>query len=166
MKSLHLVRHAKSSWDDLSVSDFDRPLNERGRKSAAFMAKRWLESDKPLNLIVSSPAKRALDTARIVAHGLEHLEVTLTTDANIYEAHVNDLLEVVNSISDDVHHVMLIGHNPSMSQLVEFLSGEAVELPTCAMVEIILDIDSWKEVSRGLGSFKSLDYPKKYQEFI
>jgi len=165
MKSLHLVRHAKSSWDDPSVSDFDRPLNERGRKSAAFMAKRWLDLKKPVVTIISSPAKRALDTSRIIAHGLEELGVDIITNPNLYEAGVSDLLDIVNSISDEHNHVMLIGHNPTMSQFVGYLSGSEVDLPTCAMVEIRLNISSWKEVSKGTGSFEGIDYPKKHVEF-
>ncbi|HEY0977081.1 MAG TPA: histidine phosphatase family protein [Flavobacteriales bacterium] len=159
MRTIYLVRHAKSSWADPGMADFDRPLNERGLRDAPVMAERFLERNEPVDLLVSSPAARALATARCFANvlGIERIvEVE-----RIYEAHQKALRGVLEELPDEARHVMLFGHNPGFTVLAEELSGERIgDLPTCAIVRIDLMADRWREVSAGTGTLVWADAPK------
>lgn len=159
MKKLHLIRHAKSSWDDPSWSDFERPLNERGWRNAPFMAERFAQTNAP-DALVSSPAVRAITTARIFADKLK-LE-TIHERKEIYEAPVLTLLQVLNGFSSAWNEVAMFGHNPGLSMLTHYLTGEYIELPTCAIVSIDLFADEWFQITAGAGRCSALDYPKKY----
>ncbi len=165
MRTLYITRHAKSSWDDPRMDDFDRPLNERGERDAPFMARIFKERGEPVDLLVSSPAKRAITTARTFAQELGVAEASIQEDRSIYLATVNTLLQVVNRLPDAHKRVMLFGHNPGFSELAELLSEAGTgELPTCSTVRIDLPVDEWKEVSAGLGTLVWLDFPKRHPD--
>lgn len=160
---LYLLRHAKSSWKDDSLADFDRPLKERGRDAAERMGKK-LASEKPQNaVLICSPAARTRETAQIV---LKHsgLRMDQRFDERIYEASLRDLLQVVSEIADDRETAMLIGHNPGFEELLAFLTGEARLMPTCALAKIKLEVASWKDARAGEGRLESFITPKSLPE--
>jgi len=160
---LYLLRHAKSSWKDDSLADFDRPLKRRGREAAEQMGKR-LASEK-LNdaVLICSPAARTRETAQIV---LKHsgLRMDQRFDDRIYEASLRDLMQVVSELPDDRQTAMLIGHNPGFEELQDFLTGQARRMPTCALAKIKLHAESWKDVRTGEGSLKLFLTPKGLAE--
>ncbi len=160
MKTLFLNRHAKSSWDNPSLKDFDRPLNERGKKDAPIMAQRLAEREKTMDLLVTSPAKRAFVTAKKFAKAFAIKKKKIQKDERIYEASIPELLKVINQLDNEKDRVMIFGHNTTFSEMVGYLCGYNVFMATCAVVRIDFDIDSWEEVSQGNGQFVYLDYPK------
>lgn len=162
MLRLTLIRHAKSSWADESLDDFERPLNERGRRDAPRMAERVLrELGKP-DRIVSSPALRALSTARIFAEQLGVNHDSLLILPRIYEASAQTLLQLVRSFADHEKHVMMFGHNPGFTELAQSLAACAFsEMPTCAVVQIEVDCARWSEISEHSGRMRYYAYPKQ-----
>lgn len=164
MKYLLLMRHAKSAWDIPGQSDFERTLNERGKKDAPEMGKRIRKKDFIPEIIVSSPAKRALKTAREVAKELEYDEKNIQQETDIYEADIEDLMHVIRSFDDKASHVMMVGHNPSFTGMVGILSNMFIEnMPTSGVALIRFDIQSWKQVSKHTGTLEWFDYPKSQE---
>lgn len=159
MKTLYALRHAKSDWNDASLTDFERPLNERGvhaaRKMGAFMQQRGIVPD----LIISSPARRARETAQIVKDAAG-IAAEISFEPRIYEAGVGDLMEIVSQAENDCEKLLIVGHNPGFEQLVEILSGELQAMPTAALAEIELPIENWSETMKG-GKLKNLFKPKE-----
>lgn len=159
MKILYVLRHAKSDWNDASLSDFERPLNERGVRAAekigALLAERGAAPDR----IVSSPARRARETAEIVAK-TARLAAEIILKPEIYEASVGDLIEIVSAIENDCEKLLIVGHNPGFEQLVGSLSGEYQSMPTAALAEIEFQIENWREITNG-GKLKNLFKPKE-----
>lgn len=166
MKKLYIIRHAKSSWDNLLIKDFDRPLNERGEKDAPRMAKRLKERSVFPDIILSSPANRALTTCKAFCRVLQLQEKQIQTDHKLYHASEDDILEVVRGIKDRKNDkeeiVFLFGHNPGLTEFVNSLLNEEIDnIPTCGIVVCSLSVKTWKEVSRGSGELEFFDYPKK-----
>jgi len=148
VKTLLLVRHAKSSWKEASLPDRDRPLNRRGNRDAPEMGRRLANLVGTVDLIVSSPATRAMATARIVAEAMGYPADAIREDERIYEAGPADILEVIREIDPDLDSVALFGHNPGLTRLVNELSEPHVDnVPTCGAVELRLAIDRWADVS-------------------
>ncbi|MEN8729455.1 MAG: histidine phosphatase family protein [Desulfuromonadales bacterium] len=161
MKRLILVRHAKSSWKNPGLKDFARPLNGRGKQNAPMMGKRLLRSGILPEVVVSSPAKRAWSTARLIASEIHCKEENLIADSEIYEADVDILMEIIGNFSGDWQDVMLVGHNPGLTELAEMLTGQTLgNLPTCAICCIEFAVESWSEISHGSGRVYHYDYPK------
>ena len=156
---LYLLRHAKSSWKDDSLADFDRPLKGRGRDAAEQMGKRLASEKLEDAVLICSPAARTRETAQLV---LKHsgLRMDQRFDERIYEASLRDLLQVVSEIPDEKQTAMLIGHNPGFEELLAFLTGEARPMPTCALAKIKLEVGSWKDARGGEGSLKLFLTPK------
>ncbi|MFY7971433.1 MAG: SixA phosphatase family protein [Flavobacteriales bacterium] len=164
-KTLILIRHAKSSWAIEGQPDFERPLNDRGMKAAPFMAKRWAKIFSPKVHLISSTAKRAHTTAQffvIALHEEWGKPVVLKNEKAIYHAPLSDLLGIVNGLENKHSEVVLFGHNPGMSELLYYLTGEMISMPTCAVAKIELNIDDWAMVSEGIGTLAEYDYPKKH----
>jgi phosphohistidine phosphatase len=159
MKTLYVLRHAKSDWNDASLTDFERPLNERGvhaaQKMGAFMQQRGIVPD----LIISSPARRARETAQIIKDAAV-IAAEIHFEPRIYEAGMGDLMEIVSQVENDCEKLLIVGHNPGFEQLVEILSGELQPMPTAALAEIELPIENWSETMRG-GKLKNLFKPKE-----
>jgi phosphohistidine phosphatase len=159
MKTLYVLRHAKSDWNDASLTDFERPLNERGvhaaQKMGAFMQQRGIVPD----LIISSPARRARETAQIIKDAAV-IAAEIHFEPRIYEAGMGDLMEIVSQVENDCEKLLIVGHNPGFEQLVEILSGEFQPMPTAALAEIELPIENWSETIRG-GKLKNLFKPKE-----
>ncbi|QJD31289.1 histidine phosphatase family protein [Methylococcus geothermalis] len=163
MKELLLIRHAKSAWDDPSLTDRDRPLNGRGKRDAAFMGSllrfRGLEPDR----IVSSPARRARKTARLIAGEVGYDKDAIVIEEGVYLGGGQAIAALVQTLSDDDERVYLVGHNPGLSEAASRLTGENLgEMPTCGIVAIEFPVDSWAHVMEGAGRLKFLDYPKKH----
>lgn len=161
MKTLILMRHAKSSWAEPAESDFDRSLNERGRHDAPEMGRRLLKKMEAPALIVCSAARRTQKTARLVAEALQYATHDIQVEHELYEAQINDMLHVIRQLDDDKDTVLLIGHNPTITGMVGFLSGHYIEnMPTASQAAIQFDLKSWKVVAQETGRFAWFDFPK------
>jgi phosphohistidine phosphatase len=162
MKFLTLIRHAKSSRDNPRQPDHLRPLNPRGNRDAPAMGK-YLDATFRFapDTIVSSPATRAIATARLIAEGIGYSEWQIKQDERIYEAPVSSLLEVIREQHDDHSHVCLVGHNPGLENLTNWLCGtRAVEdVVTCAVIMLELDIESWEKTDAGKAKLREYIYP-------
>jgi phosphohistidine phosphatase len=155
------MRHAKSSWDDPSQKDFDRTLNDRGKRDAPEMGKRLKKNGIKPDLIISSPATRAIKTAKEVAKELNYPEKDIVQEFDIYEAKIEDLIHIIRNIGDQYQQVMLFGHNPSFTGLVGYLSNTFIDnLPTAGTVHIQFDIATWKQVTKQSGKLMLFDFPK------
>jgi len=153
-----LVRHAKSGWDIPDLTDFERPLNARGEETAPEMATRLLNKGIVPQYIVSSPAERAKATANIFADTFKLAEPVY--HMAIYEAGYHTLLSVANHLPDAYDFIAMFGHNPGMSELAHYLTGKMYDMPTCAVVIINFDVDSWQMISGNTGTVEYYDYPK------
>ena len=163
---MYLVRHAKSSWADMGMDDFDRPLNERGEKDAPHMAKLLKHHDIIPDRMISSPAKRALSTCLAFAQVLKFDEASIVTDKKLYHASADTILSVLAKLKDHTGEeedvVLLFGHNPGITEFANALLNVGIDnMPTCAVVGATLDIDSWADISFGCGKLDSFEYPKK-----
>ncbi len=162
MRELFLIRHAKSSWDDPTLADFDRPLNKRGREDAPLMGRFLKKSGIKPDLIVSSPAKRAKKTARIVAEELGYNKDDILFVDGIYEASLQSLIYTVCGFPDEAKRVMLVGHNPGITELANALGDVAIDnVPTAGIVGIAFDAEQWREACRMKGHTVLFEYPKK-----
>lgn len=161
MRLLTLIRHAKSSWDYPGLTDFERPLNDRGRRDAPRMAQRLGRSCKPPLLLLSSPATRAVTTARLFAETLAVDFASLQIEPRIYEASRKALLELIADLPDRHHQVLLFGHNPGLSELAHTLADCPFDdMPTCGVVQLQLDISHWAKVGPGSGKLLHYWFPK------
>lgn len=159
MRTLYIVRHAKSSWADAGTDDAARPLNERGRHDAPMMAKRFADLHEPLGLLLASPALRARSTADAFASALG---LPVQENTRLYLATADELLAVVQGLPDEVRSAMIVGHNPGLSVLVDDLTGDGMgDMPTCAMARIDLDAGHWNKVARNTGRLVWWDMPKE-----
>jgi|SRR5215213_705800 len=153
MRTLYLLRHAKSSWKDASLADFDRPLNERGREAAELMGRFIASENLNVSLLISSPSARTRETTQILLR-FAGLSVEPQFDNRIYEAELRTLVQVVSEMPDDKDVAMLVGHNPGMEELLAFLTQETRQMPTCALAKISFDCSSWKEIGAGKGKLE------------
>jgi len=143
--------------------DFERPLNKRGKRDAPLMGKLLAERGISPEIIISSPAKRALKSAKIIAEEIEYPQEDIITQAALYGASVAELLEIVGDIDERYHEVMLFGHNPGMTDFVNYLSDFDLDnLPTSGIVGIDFDEQAWHTISRHSGELVFFEYPKKY----
>ena len=159
MKTLYILRHAKSSWDDHSLTDHERPLNERGLRTAPFIGGLMKERGLVPDVIVSSPAMRAKQTAELVREAAG-FEPEITFNERIYEASVSTLIAVITELDNEADRVLLVGHNPGAEGLIYYLNGEIAPMPTAALAIIELEIGSWAEIDGGRGTLKQVIRPK------
>lgn len=162
MRQLGIIRHAKSSWDDPSLDDFDRPLKKRGLRDAPEMGRRLRQRDTRPDLMVTSPALRALTTARHIADALGFGPDNIRRLDAIYEASSNRLFDVLRELPAEANTVLLFGHNPGLTDFANDLTGEEIDnIPTCGVVWCRLAIENWRDLTEGSGEMLWLDYPKK-----
>jgi phosphohistidine phosphatase len=163
LKNLFLTRHAKSSWNNPGLADIDRPLNERGKKAAPFMGKLIVDKGEKPELLISSPANRALSTARAFGEVMGLVENDIIVNRAIYGAGAQQLLELVQN-QDDLHKsIMLFGHNPTFTSFVNMLTGSNImNVVTCGVVRINFEYSSWIDIDFGSGRLVYYEYPKKY----
>lgn len=162
MKSLLLLRHAKSSWKDANVADFDRPLNGRGKRASdlvgQFLRKKKLHPD----LVLCSTAMRARETVRLVLEAAG-LVLEVEYDQRLYLASAERLAEIVLEIEDDKATVMLVGHNPGMEELIPRLTGVTESMSTATLAKIVFEVDSWSGISERPGRLDWLMKPKELE---
>lgn len=162
MKILTIVRHAKSSWSDTSLSDAKRPLNRRGKRDAPMMGERILEHCIRPSLIVSSPATRAWSTAKIIAEAINYPREFLHKEKSLYLASLDRILDVVMAQDNGFNNLMIVGHNPGLTDFVNFLiPGLTNNLPTAGVVSVEIDRDDWSLYERPAAKLLVHDWPKK-----
>jgi phosphohistidine phosphatase len=163
MKTLYLLRHAKSSWKEPSLQDFDRPLNGRGREAAPLVGRFIREKKIRVDLMLSSPAERARQTAALVKDSAG-LKAELLFDERIYEADAGALLEVVAQAAESADALMLVGHNPGLEGLLTLLTGEERSMPTAALACVTLDVGKWVKARARAGRLEWLVRPREQAE--
>lgn len=161
-KTLFIVRHAKSTWDYENISDIDRPLKLRGIRNAYEMARRVKIERLLPELILSSPAIRALHTADIFVRVFEIKYSKLIIDGRIYGSGVGVIKKLIGEQDDDLNRMMIFGHNPDFSELATVLSGKSyIDIPTCGLVRLDFDAPTWGTISKDNLKAISIDFPKK-----
>lgn len=166
MITLYVLRHAKSDWSDGSLKDFDRPLNDRGRKAAKVIGKELRKRKIVPDLVLASPAVRANQTLKRVEDAAS-ASFEVTEDERIYMAEPQSLIELIRAAPDDAKRLMIVGHNPGLQQLVLSLTkpGElrdeaAEKFPTAALAKINFEAESWRDVAPGDGTLEILLRPR------
>ena len=153
MKTLTLLRHAKSSWKHPGLDDFDRPLNKRGLRDAPAMGERLAQRESLPDRCLSSPAVRATATAVAVAEALGYPVDAIAWEPRIYEAASASLLDVLRAQPDTARHILLVGHNPGMTDFANALTGDSLDnLPTAAAYTLTLPIEHWRDAAFGSGT--------------
>ncbi len=162
MKTLTLVRHAKSSWGDPGLIDRERPLNKRGERDAPVMGKRIFDAGMRPALIISSPAVRAWSTAKIIAKELGYPVEFLQQENGLYLASLESLLDVIATQDPGINSLMLFAHNPGLTELANYLSpGLTDNLPTTGVASFNIETDDWMLYDRPKAELTVYDYPKK-----
>lgn len=163
MKTLLLMRHAKSSWKGESRTDVERPLNNRGRRDAPFMGKLLREQRIQPDLIVSSPALRAVTTARVIASELRYERGSIMTDERLYNAEIPSVMAMIARIEDAFKTVILVGHNPGITLLANTLCDASIDrIPTCGVACFQFEIDSWQAAASRPGTLAFFERPKNH----
>ena len=161
MKTLLILRHAKSSWKRADIPDHDRPLKKRGKRDAPRMGELLIEKELVPQLIISSTAKRALKTTELVAEACQY-DGEVQPEASLYQAGPMGHIGVLQQVPDSYQRIMIVAHNPGLEVLLEVLTGQAVWLPTGALAHVELPIDTWAEIREYVGGeLVNLWEPKK-----
>jgi phosphohistidine phosphatase len=162
MKTLYLLRHAKSSWKDPHLSDHQRPLNKRGKRDVPEMAGRLKARAVRPDLVISSDARRALDTAIPLVEGLGLDPSLIRREPELYHATQGSILDIVRALEDRWQRVMIVGHNPGLNDFVNRYDPRPIDnLPTAGIVELRFDIRRWRRIDRCRLIFSDFDFPKK-----
>lgn len=160
MLTLYLLRHAKSSWDDASKPDFERSLTDRGRKASAFIGEFIQEKGIDFDLVLVSTAVRTRETIELIKERAS-IRGEVRYDQRIYEATVSQLLEIISEIDNDRESVLLVGHNPSIQELLAFLTGEQHQVTTANLAKINLNATKWSANLASEGTLEWLIRPKE-----
>jgi len=162
MKTLFLVRHAKSEWANENLSDIDRPLNARGYKDAHFMSEQMKKNKLIPDLMIASPAIRATSTALIFARNLNYDCAAIRLKKMLYETTEKEYLKIISEAENSKNSLMLFAHNPTLTMLSNRLTKPFTEnIPTCGIVGIRFKINEWKEIINASGELFVYDFPKK-----
>ncbi len=161
-KILHIARHAKSSWDYEDISDIDRPLNPRGINNAYLMARRFTENYQLPDLLITSPANRALYTAVIYARVLKLAWDRIVLNENIYMGYAEEIIKIIKSTDNKHDSIMIFGHNPTFTALANhFIKDQIDNIPTAGIVSITFKENEWKKIGKVPPQKVYFDYPKK-----
>ena len=163
MKTIFLLRHAKSSWKDQSLPDFERPLNHRGRRAAETIGRYLKTRDVVPDLVLSSTAIRARETVEIVVRTAKW-RTEVRYDERIYEAGAMRLLEIVSQIENDRKTVLVVGHNPGMEEFLQLLSGKIEQIPTGGLAKLVLKTSKWVAVLDKKASLEWLIRPRELED--
>lgn len=164
-KTLLLVRHAKSSWDDFTLSDFDRPLNERGKSDAPLMARRLLERKVIIDAFISSPAKRAKKTAKAFMKEYDKSDKEIILMKDLYEAAIPNFEEVIIDINDEFESAAVFSHNPGITAFANTLTSHKLEnMPTCSVFAVKALVKKWSDFKGAKKDFLFFDFPKNSAE--
>jgi len=151
MKLLYIVRHAKSSWDFSGISDHERPLIQKGIKRTKTIGKYLFENDVKPNLIISSFAVRAYETAKIIAESLSYPKNNIKVENNFYHSNIDILLDHIYSLNNSVDSVMMVGHNPTFTEFSNYFIKEKIDwLPTSAVVCVSFDTNKWEDIHHAI----------------
>ena len=162
MKTLFLLRHAKSSWDNPKLKDFERPLAGRGIRDAPTMAARFLARQSSVACIICSPAMRAKSTARIFADNIDFPEDDIISNPELYFAGTSMFLKAASLVDENCESAMLVGHNPAITDFVNTMANADIDnIPTCGLVELSLPLEHWGDIQTGDATLVEFDYPKK-----
>ena len=162
VKTLTLIRHAKSSWAEPGMPDFERSLNKRGKRDIPVMGQRLAARGCTPDLILSSPAKRARKTAKHIAKAIAYPKAEIVFEESLYEAYAGDVVNLIRHFDNSVKHLMLIGHNPTFTVLANDLTNAHIDnVPTCGVIQIEFDCNSWGSVPGTGGTLMEFDFPKK-----
>ena len=166
MKTLYLVRHAKSSWDNTVLDDIDRPLNEKGYSNAHFMGHLLSKEKVCPDMILTSPAIRAATTSLIFSRHLNYAPSGIKIAATIYESDIYDHIKMIAQHENKINTIMLFGHNPTITDLANFFIDDRIEnIPTCGFAGISFAIKRWEELkTRTKGTLVTFDFPKNHQQ--
>ncbi|HOF01751.1 MAG TPA: histidine phosphatase family protein [Spirochaetota bacterium] len=162
MKKLYLLRHAKSSWDDSSIPDYERDLNDRGRREAKKMGEYFLEKNIIPDMIICSPSKRTRETYKLVVSELGKIIQTIFED-NIYEASISDIFDAISVVPKEVDSLLIIGHNPGMEDALEKITnipGIIDKFGTCSLAELEVDIQKWGDLYKTSAKLTNFVSPK------
>jgi phosphohistidine phosphatase len=161
LKTIILVRHAKSSWDDFSLEDEERPLTDRGKKNAPEMARRLLKKNIPIDAILSSPAKRARSTAEYFAKEYDIPKKKIILVPELYMPGSEAFVKTIRNAPGKADSIALVSHNEGITQFANALSEARVDhMPTCSVFAVKVDIDNWSQFEAGKTTFYFFDYPK------
>ncbi len=164
MKHLYLIRHAEACEQGANRRDYDRPLSTHGEEDASRMGQRLSQWTKP-DVMFSSPAIRAKTTANILATAIEYPKSDIIFDEQIYEAELENLMSVIRAVPKKIVCVMLVGHNPALTQLVNMLgAGDNAHMPTCSMALFQIPSNSWDDIDQITAELLNFDYPSKVAE--
>ena len=163
MKTLYLLRHAKSSWDDPELKDFERPLSDRGIADVPIMAGRFKTAHSDPDCMICSPANRAKSTARLFAKQIGFPGDDIISNPELYFAGTNMFLKAASLVDETCESAMLVGHNPAITDFVNLMAESDIDnIPTSGLVELSLPIESWSDVQLGEATLVNFDYPKKF----
>jgi phosphohistidine phosphatase len=168
MKTLYLLRHAKSSWAEHGLSDQQRPLNERGLRDAPMMGKRFRSRGESFERIVASPALRAQQTAELFAEACGFAEDDIETDSNLYFLGSGSIEDLIQSQEDQVETLMLVFHNPDITGFANAIEDDVRidNVPTCGLIRLSCDLSVWSDWTRAQTSFEYFDYPKNLSDEV
>ena len=162
MKTLYLLRHAKSSWDNPDLKDFERPLAQRGIGDVPTMVERFKARGGSVDCIICSPAVRTKTTAKMWAQQLGVVSDKVGSNPELYFAGSPMFLKAASLLDDDCNGAMLVGHNPAITDFVNEMAGSDIDnIPTCGLVELSLSINEWSEIEFASAELVYFDYPKK-----
>ena len=161
MKTLYLVRHAKSSWEEPGVKDIERPLIEKGIEKTQRVVEYFQKNNISIDLMISSPAVRAFETAKLIAKGIGYPVKQIKQDERIYDGYYDRILDVIYGTSDDINSLMLFGHNPTITHLSNLFLDPGVDmLPTTGVVAISFDTEKWSKIPESEPKKEFVIFPK------
>jgi phosphohistidine phosphatase len=164
LKTLVLIRHAKSSWKDDNTSDFDRPLNHRGKTDAPMMGKVLRQRQVIPDRYLVSPANRAVTTAQYLTAAMGVREDVVVTDHSLYLAEPQSILDVIATKGGSAKTLFVTGHNPGFTELANSISQARIDnVPTCGIFAVAFDISAWNAIAGQQGRFLFFDYPKNHK---
>lgn len=159
MKKLYLLRHAKSSWHNFFIKDYDRPINKKGDDSILYMTKLLNKKNINIDLIISSGALRAITTAKEIAKSVNNKDLIINDD--LYNKSHREIEQIISKVDDSINSLMIVGHNPALTILSYELIGNDKNIETCSFIEINLKSDSWRNISTNDCEFVSYKSPFK-----
>lgn len=163
MKTVYFVRHAKSSWQDMSLPDHDRPLNKRGKRDAPYMAEQMLTMELRADLMLTSSARRARATARFFRKSQDLPKERLLVDKRLYHASIETVLQVIQELPDDLHVIYLFAHNPGLTYIANHFSTKMIDnVPTTGIIKVVSQSMQWINFDPNSAVMKAFYYPKMF----
>lgn len=160
-----MIRHAKSSWDDPLLDDFSRPLNERGKRDAPSMGQFLKKKGAKPDLILTSTARRTLETAKQIAEEVGYHKEKIKGNAELYHASPKKIVSILNGVKDKHSSIMLIGHNPGLTEFVnELMNQQIANMPTCGVAACTLEVDAWQDAKWKMGKLLFYEFPKSLKK--